>query len=174
MTIFDRITDARGARWKPCEIKKVSKQTGIDRFLLAPPARRADMFRVAIFSGMYFGVGMAVSLILKELIITGQVDRLMIRLTLLMAPIGGLLSGVFFGFFASGYIWKSTTDARDAMLEYDLCPHCAHGIGSIPSEPDGCTVCPECGAAWRFTSMSPDPAVAAARQRPEVASSRRV
>jgi hypothetical protein len=29
------------------------------------------------------------------------------------------------------------------------CPACGYEITDLPPAPDGCTVCPECGAAWR-------------------------
>lgn len=35
-------------------------------------------------------------------------------------------------------------------LERRLCGSCCYSIDSLPSEQDGCTVCPECGAAWRL------------------------
>ncbi len=42
-----------------------------------------------------------------------------------------------------------TYDAFTALLANDFCPGCGYGIGDIRPEHDGCTVCPECGAAWR-------------------------
>lgn len=36
-----------------------------------------------------------------------------------------------------------------AMLEEGLCASCAYPAGASPAAPDGCIVCPECGAAWR-------------------------
>ncbi len=32
------------------------------------------------------------------------------------------------------------------------CPSCASGLKGLAMEADGCTVCPECGAAWRLRS----------------------
>jgi len=32
------------------------------------------------------------------------------------------------------------------------CGACEHDLRSLPPESDGCTVCPECGAAWRLPS----------------------
>ncbi len=32
------------------------------------------------------------------------------------------------------------------------CPACSYSLAGIAPEPDGCTVCPECGAAWRLTA----------------------
>lgn len=43
---------------------------------------------------------------------------------------------------------------RDAMLEHRRCPSCAYRLDTEP-EPDGCTVCSECGAAWRLTHAGP-------------------
>ncbi len=31
-----------------------------------------------------------------------------------------------------------------------LCPQCLYELHGLPAEDDGCVVCPECGAAWRF------------------------
>jgi hypothetical protein len=43
--------------------------------------------------------------------------------------------------------------ARDAMLVARLCPSCAYSLRAARAEPDSCTVCPECGGAWR---LAPD------------------
>ena len=32
------------------------------------------------------------------------------------------------------------------------CAACAYPLGSVVSDEDGCTVCPECGAAWKLES----------------------
>lgn len=42
---------------------------------------------------------------------------------------------------------------RLAHLRMCLC--CGYELEGIPAESDGCTVCPECGAAWRLTESSP-------------------
>ena len=44
---------------------------------------------------------------------------------------------------------------RDVLLSRGHCPGC---LGLLPGEvaPDGCTVCPECGAAWRLDTPAPD------------------
>lgn len=53
------------------------------------------------------------------------------------------------------YVWKSAEHGRDALLASGLCPSCGYGIVGVRCEPDGCTVCPECGAAWRMGSQRP-------------------
>jgi len=36
-----------------------------------------------------------------------------------------------------------------ACVRFGHCSACAYEIRGLPAAPDGCTVCPECGAAWR-------------------------
>ncbi|MBY0260722.1 MAG: hypothetical protein K2Q20_00160, partial [Phycisphaerales bacterium] len=39
---------------------------------------------------------------------------------------------------------------RAALLAERICASCAYDLSRTPSEPDGLTTCPECGAAWRM------------------------
>ncbi len=39
-----------------------------------------------------------------------------------------------------------------AFLEERRCASCGHDLAGCTPEADGCTVCPECGAAWRLQS----------------------
>ena len=47
--------------------------------------------------------------------------------------------------------------AADRLARYYLaaayCPSCAYDLASISPQPDGCRVCPECGAAWRLPGV---------------------
>lgn len=36
------------------------------------------------------------------------------------------------------------------MISLGCCPVCTYNLSGLESETDGCTVCPECGAAWRL------------------------
>jgi hypothetical protein len=40
-------------------------------------------------------------------------------------------------------------DRIQSMPAAGLCPACGYGIRGVRQADDGCTVCPECGAAWR-------------------------
>ncbi len=42
-----------------------------------------------------------------------------------------------------------------ALLNHGRCADCGYSIHGIPAEPDGCTVCPECGAAWMIPDKPP-------------------
>ena len=39
---------------------------------------------------------------------------------------------------------------RRILLHEGLCAGCAYSLRSLVAESDGCTVCPECGSAWRL------------------------
>jgi hypothetical protein len=36
------------------------------------------------------------------------------------------------------------------FVELGRCPACQYSMASLVAEADGCTVCPECGGAWRL------------------------
>ncbi len=42
-------------------------------------------------------------------------------------------------------------------LQMCTCPTCRYSIGSLPTQDDGCTLCPECGAAWILPPTKPKP-----------------
>ncbi|TVQ31828.1 MAG: hypothetical protein EA376_07505 [Phycisphaeraceae bacterium] len=43
----------------------------------------------------------------------------------------------------------------EAMLAEQRCPSCARSLADLPAESDGCTICPECGGAWRIPGRRP-------------------
>ncbi|MBX3388863.1 MAG: hypothetical protein KF691_05355 [Phycisphaeraceae bacterium] len=45
--------------------------------------------------------------------------------------------------------WTIPQLARIKLLE-GLCASCGYPIRKLPAASDGCTVCPECGAAWKL------------------------
>lgn len=47
-------------------------------------------------------------------------------------------------------------DIREAVLDQGFCPSCAYRLEGVPPEADGCTVCPECGGAWRVSGGASD------------------
>ncbi len=47
--------------------------------------------------------------------------------------------------------WRERSQVlRVSMNSRKLCAACAYDLSSHEPEPDGCTVCPECSAAWRL------------------------
>ncbi len=55
---------------------------------------------------------------------------------------------------AARWLW-APIEARE-MLRKNLCPHCRFSLAAIVPDPDGCTVCPECGAAWKLPPPPPN------------------
>ncbi len=39
---------------------------------------------------------------------------------------------------------------KQRFMELGRCPTCQYSMASLVAEADGCTVCPECGGAWRL------------------------
>ena len=65
---------------------------------------------------------------------------------------------VFASFFASFFArtrlrMKSLNADRPyaiTMIGFERCPGCLYSLAELPTETDGCTVCPECGGAWEL------------------------
>ena len=54
-------------------------------------------------------------------------------------------------------LWRAAARSEQVsnihyMLAAPMCPACHHLLTGVPAQADGCTVCPECGAAWRLPS----------------------
>ncbi|MEM1165048.1 MAG: hypothetical protein AAGI30_02020 [Planctomycetota bacterium] len=43
------------------------------------------------------------------------------------------------------------------MARPPMCPACDFDLDELVPEDDGCTVCPECGTAWRVGEMPREP-----------------
>ncbi len=49
-----------------------------------------------------------------------------------------------------------STDLIAASIQREgFCPSCAQSLEGLPHASDGCTICPECGAAWRLSAHEP-------------------
>ncbi len=46
---------------------------------------------------------------------------------------------------------------RRGLLGLGLCPGCGYQVAKLATEPDGCRVCPECGAAWKLDAPASPP-----------------
>ncbi len=44
----------------------------------------------------------------------------------------------------------------EAALDAGLCAQCLYRVKGLRPEPDGCTLCPECGSAWRVFEPAAD------------------
>ncbi len=56
------------------------------------------------------------------------------------------------GCFVIWMLWwfiSGRQQAADGLIARGTCACCEYEIAGLPIEPDGCVVCPECGAAWK-------------------------
>ena len=49
-------------------------------------------------------------------------------------------------------IRRSERRFREIWAEHPACLGCGYDLRDAPAQPDGCTVCTECGAAWQVES----------------------
>lgn len=65
-------------------------------------------------------------------------------------------------------VWTAAIPLDRAMRRRDIarlhtlppvCLACVYDLTGVPPDSDGCTVCPECGAAWKLTPRSPENAM---------------
>jgi hypothetical protein len=57
-----------------------------------------------------------------------------------------------------GFYYFRTDRIVRSMLTEKRCPACGYDIASARVEEDGCTVCPECGGAWKTPEVAdPEP-----------------
>jgi hypothetical protein len=99
--------------------------------------------------GLGFGIAVAASLTLMLLPVL-----LRGRLGFTIPPyVGGAFPGIVAVVFTQWNLRR--TEKRRApelariLLADALCPCCSYGLADLPSEHDGCVVCPECGGAWQ-------------------------
>jgi hypothetical protein len=48
---------------------------------------------------------------------------------------------------------RVANEAIKNCLEERTCPACLYSLVDLKPAPDGCVLCPECGAAWRLTGV---------------------
>lgn len=152
MFAWQKLTDARGLKWKPCTIGKASKISGYEKGFLVKRGDTARFIVAFLITGLPFAVTMTyINPILIGLAIGSSTPFDVFTMVSVMVFIlysftfGGIMGG-----YLSLYAWRSPQHAIRAMTDAGLCPSCAYRIDEIGPEPDGCTVCPECGAAWRI------------------------
>lgn len=80
-------------------------------------------------------------------------------------PVPSVLKGALIGiggFLAMPpVIWwlmrSHRQEVASMVTREHYCASCGYSLREIDAAPDGCTVCPECGSAWRITSKDQSP-----------------
>jgi hypothetical protein len=108
----------------------------MDRPLLFRQAALAIIGFLLLFSGL-IGIVVIPSLVFRA----STVVKVTLILTWLLGG-GWILMKVL-------VTWRSRA-IIDHLLSKHRCPACAFDLRGLTADPDGCTICPECGAAWRL------------------------
>jgi len=72
--------------------------------------------------------------------------------------IGGIMCLAAFWPWTFGK-WLRKAGVRSTVVRHassGFCAACGYGLGEVEAEPDGCRVCPECGAAWNVDAWRRD------------------
>lgn len=136
---YGSMKDARGVRR---EIRLRQGSIGAERGF-CPRRTRAELrmlvLAVCLISApVWLGGG-------TVLLWSNGVDHEVVRVG---APIS--LGLVFVGLAVLMHAMTLGMRARAAeLLRMKECPSCRYHLDDLEPDPDGCTICPECGAAWR-------------------------
>lgn len=151
MFAWQKLVDARGRKWSPCSIRQACIASGYSREFLVREDETGRFWSNALILGLVYAILM---MLFGEL--TGALLGINISLNFLSLPgqvqfwVYAISFGGAMGFINKFYGWRNSAAAVRAMTRAGLCPACAYRIHGCEPEADGCTVCPECGAAWRL------------------------
>ncbi len=150
------VEDCRGDRQIVLPIKSVVKGSGIKRSALATPKDTVSFWKMFFLCGASFAITMILVFVgfsfAMERWLGTDLGRYLLRDWPMQIAIYFVIYGGIIGRVYSRTMWRNPEHGQAAILRAGLCPACVYQIGDIPAESDGCTVCPECGAAWRMGS----------------------
>ncbi len=116
-----------------------------DRGALAPMQRTA--WRRAVEIGPLVLIVPSVAVIALAYWTSASMDLLWVGLC-------GIVVGMGLRLAAREETWVKLMPRR---LDEGRCPVCEYRLDNLAVEEDGCTVCPECGAAWRLAEQPGTP-----------------
>ena len=155
------VEDDRGARFSPrvrredrVSLRLLSLQE-VRRRRTADPARHAASLRLQLLRRRGQRVAIAVALIGIAVVITGFAIGAMIAQPHDWAVFAAVLvfSYTLLGLLPGIDRRERARIRREQEALPPACLVCAYDLTRIPDADDGCTVCPECGAAWDSASM---------------------
>ena len=146
-----KMPDDRGERHPICMIWRATRVSGYDKGYLVRSDETSRFWLTFLITGVPFASLMIAWNWMVPLLTGGSTSvdyfssRIQSQFWFHLIVFGGIMGGYF-----KLYTWRSAKAARRAMLRAELCVSCAYPLDGCQPEPDGCTVCPECGAAWRL------------------------
>ncbi len=128
-------------------IRDVVKSSGINRIGFVGREDSSRFWITFILSGLYFAFSMQLFFLIFGMY---DISTLFDPFWFMMTAFLFVGFGVPMGIVVRLTGWRSPQRAKRAVLSIGYCPACAYRLFDIEAEPDGCTVCPECGGAWRL------------------------
>ena len=141
---WNTFEDDRGTHRSVCLVsdsEKISKLTdshvlGNDRF-----GRFLPTF---VWSNLFF------ALIVLSILLSGRNGQVFPWMSVVLFILLSVVLSTVSGMIAKRQGWSSFSVRKETSLAVGCCPSCGYSISEISPQDDGCTICPECGAAWRL------------------------
>lgn len=157
MGLFTRyIPDDRGRRVKALNIYD-SRNTTVDSEAFPTTEHELIQRHVEWFTGSNFLRGVAMLVLLAAVLILDSTPvGSWTSWPRTLAHSGVIVTFCFLYILAIEPLIgrREANFVRGVMLRRRRCASCGYSIDGFKPDEDGCTVCPECGAAWNLTSRS--------------------
>jgi len=148
---WKKLTDARGHKHRLSPIRKAMKQSGLSRNAIVQPGETPSLIEAIWYTGVLYLIGLLTAYGYVELVGGDGYQLLLTGKTRWWVLLGGALYIFFIAWYVHLFRWQNAESVVTALTRTGLCPSCAYNMEGVVLEHDGCTVCPECGAAWRLS-----------------------
>lgn len=148
MFAWQKLVDARGVKREVCDLREVVRTSGLSRQSILLPGYTTPFWQGFLLAGLVF-VTVWKLIVLTVFPVLGDIQLFSVA-GLMLYGFLFVFPGMLFGIEMARFGWRSPQHAIDAMIRVRLCPSCGYSLYECEPKPDGCTVCPECGAAWRL------------------------
>lgn len=156
LTRRDTLLDERGTRRRVLSMREAAKPLSLKPTSLCRPGDHAS-FRTEFIRNWLMPAAIIIAGVAVYAFIRGFSSWDGLLFGSIAVLVGMSFSSLVVSLSSYIYVWKSAEHGRDALLASRLCPSCGYGIVGVRPEPGGCTVCPECAAAWRVQSNGTNP-----------------
>jgi hypothetical protein len=147
---WTKLVDGRGSRRKICSIPKAMKQNGMRRVDIVQSGETPGLFVASVHAFRMYVIAIAMGFGYMEFMGGAGFDFLFSTPVSEIVVLIMILYIIGMGQYLHRRKWQSKEGLLRAMTRTGLCPSCGYSIGDREPEDDGCTVCSECGAAWRM------------------------
>lgn len=141
---WNTFEDDRGIRRSVCLVSDSDKISELTDSHIHRKDRLGRFLPTFVWSNVFF------TLIVLSILISKQIDQEISWLYVVLFCVLSVVLSTALGMIAKGQGWRSFALGKETSLAVGCCPSCGYSISEISPQDDGCTICPECGAAWRL------------------------